>query len=102
MIGLCREYYQNNKNELKKVTNMIKLTDEGFLYKLLNKKLGTEDIQLLYIFRFFIIDLCAAIDNITEMCHVLFRLTNIRINSSFEKQYKPFIQSFYHFSLYIL
>jgi hypothetical protein len=38
-------------------------TDDCFLYKLLNKALRTEDIELLYTFRFFIIDLCAAIED---------------------------------------
>ncbi|CAF1349436.1 unnamed protein product [Adineta steineri] len=37
-------------------------TDECFLYKLLNKALRTEDIELLFTFRFFIIDLCSAIE----------------------------------------
>ncbi len=72
MLRMCRSYYQNNKNELKKIEEFKKsyshekavewYTDECFLYKLLNKALRTEDIELLYTFRFFIIDLCACIE----------------------------------------
>jgi tetratricopeptide (TPR) repeat protein len=72
MLSMCRDYYQNNKNELKKIEEFKKsysrekaiewYTDECFLYKLLNKALRTEDIELLYTFRFFIIDLCACIE----------------------------------------
>ncbi len=73
MIQLCQDYYQNNKNELKKIEKFQKMyrkdqaiqwyTDEGFLYKLLNKALRTENMELIYLFRFFIIDLCEAIEN---------------------------------------
>jgi tetratricopeptide (TPR) repeat protein len=73
MIELCQDYYQNDKIQLKKIESfrinyqnnqaIQWYTDEGFLYKLLNKALRTEDIQLLYTFRFFIIDLCTAIEN---------------------------------------
>lgn len=73
MLNTCRDYYLNNKYELKKIDEFEKsysheqaiewYTDECFLYKLLNKALRTEDIELLYIFRFFIIDLCAAIED---------------------------------------
>ncbi|CAF4866619.1 unnamed protein product, partial [Rotaria socialis] len=38
-------------------------SDECFLYKLLNRGLRTEDIDLLYSFRFFIIDLSTALEN---------------------------------------
>ena len=72
MINLCSEYYQNNPNELSKIIKFEKeyqsnlaiqwYTDECFLYKLLNKALRTEDVQLLYIFRFFLIDLCSIIE----------------------------------------
>ncbi|UJR20024.1 hypothetical protein I4U23_023158 [Adineta vaga] len=37
-------------------------TEECFLYKLLNRAIRTEDTELLYAFRFFIIDLCAALE----------------------------------------
>jgi tetratricopeptide (TPR) repeat protein len=73
MLDMCCGYYQNNKHELKKIeefkqtysreTAIEWYTDECFLYKLLNKALRTEDIELLYTFRFFIIDLCASIED---------------------------------------
>jgi tetratricopeptide (TPR) repeat protein len=73
MIELCQDYYQNNQKELQKIETFRKsyesnqaiqwYTDEGFLYKLLNKALRTEDVELLYTFRSFIIDLCEAIEN---------------------------------------
>jgi tetratricopeptide (TPR) repeat protein len=72
MLSMCRNYYQNNKHELKKIEEFKKsynrekaiewYTKECFLYKLLNKALRREDIELLYTFRFFIIDLCACIE----------------------------------------
>ncbi|UJR20632.1 hypothetical protein I4U23_023757 [Adineta vaga] len=73
MIDMCRDYFKNNKSELEKIEefkqnyshdNAIEwYTNECFLYKLLNKALRTEDIELLYTFRFFVTDLCTAIEN---------------------------------------
>ncbi|UJR20672.1 hypothetical protein I4U23_023793 [Adineta vaga] len=73
MIDMCHDYYKNNKRELEKIKQFKRTycreqaiewyTDECFLYKLLNKALRTKDIELLYTFRFFIIDLCSAIEN---------------------------------------
>jgi len=73
MIQLCQDYYQNNKEELKKIENFQKIyrndqaiqwyTDKGFLYKLLNKALRTKNMELIYLFQFFIIDLCETIEN---------------------------------------
>ncbi|CAF1212100.1 unnamed protein product [Adineta steineri] len=72
MLDMCRDYYKQNKPELKKIKEFQQTytrdkaiewyTDECFLYKLLNKALRTEDIDLLFNFRFFIIDLCSAIE----------------------------------------
>ncbi|CAF1447691.1 unnamed protein product [Adineta steineri] len=72
MLDMCRDYYKKNKKELKKIEEFQNTytrdkaiewyTDECFLYKLLNKALRTEDIELLFTFRFFIIDLCSAIE----------------------------------------
>ncbi|CAF1417907.1 unnamed protein product [Adineta steineri] len=72
MLDMCRDYYKNNKQELQKIEEFQNTytreeaiewyTDECFLYKLLNKALRTEDIELLFNFRFFIIDLCSAIE----------------------------------------
>jgi len=68
MLDMCRDYYRNNKHEVKKIKEFEENYNreqaiECFLYKLLNKALRTENIELLYAFRFFIIDLCATIEN---------------------------------------
>ena len=72
MLSICRNYYRNNKKQIKKIEQFRVsytsdkaiewYTDECFIYKLLNKALRVEDIELLHIFRFFIIDLCAALE----------------------------------------
>ncbi|CAF3840314.1 unnamed protein product [Adineta steineri] len=72
MLDMCRDYYKNNKQELEKIEEFQNnytrhkaiewYTDKCFLYKLLNKAFRTDDIELLYTFRFFIIDLCSAIE----------------------------------------
>jgi hypothetical protein len=59
MIDLCRDYFKNNKYEMEKIEDFRMnykrekaiewYTDECFLYKLLNKALRTEDIELVYI-----------------------------------------------------
>ncbi|CAF4166538.1 unnamed protein product [Adineta steineri] len=77
MLDMCRDYYKNNKQELKKIEEFRNTytrekaiewyTDECFLYKLLNKALRTEDIELLFTFRFFIIDLCSAIEQENQL-----------------------------------
>ncbi|CAF0898778.1 unnamed protein product [Adineta steineri] len=77
MLDMCRDYYKNNKKELKKIEEFQQTytrdkaiewyTDECFLYKLLNKALRTEDIELLFTFRFFIIDLCSVIEQENQL-----------------------------------
>lgn len=72
IINMCLEYYWTDANELIKINEFQSnytsskaiewYTDECFLYKLLNKALRTENIELLYSFRFFIIDLCGALE----------------------------------------
>jgi hypothetical protein len=70
MIEFCRQYYQANGNEreLSKINDFEETyhperacewyTADSFLYRLLNKAIRTEDMELLYLFRFYIIDLC--------------------------------------------
>ncbi|CAF3285608.1 unnamed protein product [Rotaria sp. Silwood2] len=68
MIEKCTDYYRGNRRELKKIDQFRETythddairwyTRDCFLYRLLNKALRTENIELLYAFRFFIIDLC--------------------------------------------
>ncbi|CAF0859397.1 unnamed protein product [Adineta steineri] len=77
MLDMCRDYYKQNKKELMKIEEFQNTytrdkaiewyTDECFLYKLLNKALRTEDIDLLFNFRFFIIDLCSAIEQENQL-----------------------------------
>ncbi|CAF4451520.1 unnamed protein product, partial [Rotaria sp. Silwood2] len=67
MIEFCKNYYRGNEKELKYIRDFeqdyqshmaIKwYTKQTFLYKIVNKALRTEDIELLRIFRFFIADL---------------------------------------------
>lgn len=67
MLEKCTDYYRGNRRELKKIEQFrttytceeaIKwYTRDCFLYRLLNKALRTENIELLYSFRYFIIDL---------------------------------------------
>ncbi|CAF2687844.1 unnamed protein product [Rotaria sp. Silwood2] len=67
MIEYCKNYYYGNEKELKYIREFeqdyqshmaIKwYTKQTFLYKIVNKALRTEDIELLRIFRFFIADL---------------------------------------------
>ncbi|CAM4750362.1 unnamed protein product [Rotaria magnacalcarata] len=73
MLAVCEDFYSSNKEELLKIAEFRKsytpdkaiwwYSDECFLYKLLNRGLRTEDIDLLYSFRFFIIDLSTALEN---------------------------------------
>ncbi|CAF3862702.1 unnamed protein product, partial [Rotaria sp. Silwood1] len=71
MIKMCTNYYRGNKIELKHIQEFDKTykpehaiswyTRASFVYKLVNKALRTEDIEQLYIFRFYISDLCKQI-----------------------------------------
>ncbi|CAF0898740.1 unnamed protein product [Adineta steineri] len=77
MLDMCRDYYKQNKEELMKIEEFKNTytrdkaiewyTDECFLYRLLNKALRTEDIDLLFNFRFFIIDLCSVIEQENQL-----------------------------------
>ncbi|CAF1009310.1 unnamed protein product [Adineta steineri] len=72
LVTICLDFYGTNKQQSKKIDKFRKhyrceqaiewYTDECFLYKLLNRAIRTEDIELLYSFRFFIIDLCTALE----------------------------------------
>lgn len=67
MLDKCTDYYHNNPVELQKIEDFRKhykaeqaitwYTNQSFVYRLLNKALRTEDIDGLYFFRFYIIDL---------------------------------------------
>ncbi|CAF0815539.1 unnamed protein product [Rotaria sp. Silwood1] len=67
MIQICKEYYRGNTKEMNSIYEFEQkyrsedaicwYSKQSFLYKLINKALRTEDIDLLYKFRFFIGDL---------------------------------------------
>ena len=73
MLDKCAEYYQSCLRELQKIQQFREeyipskaiqwYTSECFLYKLLNKALRSEDIDLLYLFRFYIVDLCSQLED---------------------------------------
>jgi tetratricopeptide (TPR) repeat protein len=78
MLDKCRLYYRGNKKEMENIAKFedeytsdqaIKwYTNDSFIYKLINKALRTEDIDALYTYRFYIIDLCACL---AENCRLL-------------------------------
>jgi len=83
MLDKCRLYYRGNKKEMENIdkfereytsSEAIKwYTNDSFVYKLINKALRTEDINALYIYRFYIIDLRACL---TENCKLLHETTS--------------------------
>ncbi|CAF4944081.1 unnamed protein product [Rotaria sp. Silwood1] len=68
MLSKCRDYYHQNKRQLENIdkfeqtyepTKAIEwYTSTTFIYKQVNQALRTENIDLLYLFRFYIVDLC--------------------------------------------
>lgn len=72
ILELCQNYYKSNQHKLKKIEDFQQSYSsdkaiesfiyESFLQKLLSKALRTEDIELICAFRFFIVDLCTAIE----------------------------------------
>ncbi len=72
MLEKCSDYYRSNDTELRKIEEfritytMDKAAEwytiDSFVYRLVNKILRTEDIELLYLFRFYIVDLCSQLE----------------------------------------
>ncbi|CAF1215384.1 unnamed protein product [Rotaria sordida] len=71
MLNYCSKQLQKDRNPTKSLLEIEEFrqtytsndaihwyTKESFVYRLLNRSLRTEDIEALYIFRFFIADLC--------------------------------------------
>ncbi|CAF2102345.1 unnamed protein product [Rotaria magnacalcarata] len=68
MIEQCQQYYRGNTEELKNIDEFTQTytyndairwyTKQCFIHRLCNKALRTQDIELLYIFRYYIQDLC--------------------------------------------
>jgi len=71
MVEICKQYYRGNSKELSLIDQFDReyqskeaihwYSKQSFVYRLINKALRTEDIDLLYIFRFFIGDLTEAL-----------------------------------------
>jgi tetratricopeptide (TPR) repeat protein len=71
MLDKCRSYYSGNQSELAVIDEFERnynaenafrwYTKPCFLFRLLNKALRTEDIEVLYTFRYFIMDLSASL-----------------------------------------
>jgi tetratricopeptide (TPR) repeat protein len=67
MLSACRQFYRGNHRSLKMIDDFDKsyhpdecigwYTRETFIYQLINKALRTEDIEQIYMFRFYIADL---------------------------------------------
>ncbi len=67
LINLCKNEYQDNNIELKKIIEFEKnyspdkalwwYTRDTFFYKILNKALRTQNIHILFLFRSFIVDI---------------------------------------------
>ncbi|UJR38789.1 hypothetical protein I4U23_031454 [Adineta vaga] len=74
MIDECRSYYEGNPNELNNIDKFERTyqskdainwyTRPTFLYRLVNRALRTEDITAMYIFRYFIADLCRSLETV--------------------------------------
>jgi len=72
MLTECRAYYRGNHHALATINDFGRTyrsanainwyTRDCFLYRLVNKALRTEDIRALYKFRFFIVDMCACLE----------------------------------------
>ena len=88
MIEHCYHYYRHNPSQLKNIaefeatytsSNAIRwYTSDTFVYKLINKALRTEDMEVLHTFRFFIIDLCRNLaEKYKEMLDLEFPLPSI-------------------------
>ena len=76
MLDKCHLYYRGNKKKLRNIEQFDKeysianavewYTKDSFIYKLINKALRTEDVDALYTFRFYLIDLCYELADIHE------------------------------------
>ncbi|CAF3259583.1 unnamed protein product [Rotaria socialis] len=83
MIDRCRMYYRGNEKEIKNIAEFENdytpnqairwYTRDTFIYKLINKALRTDDIDSLYNYRFYIVDLSKYL---AENCQILRNLTS--------------------------
>jgi tetratricopeptide (TPR) repeat protein len=72
MLDTCSNCYRGNKRQLEQIQQFQSMytpadavswyTADSFVYRLLNKAFRIEDMELVYIFRFFIFDLCTQLE----------------------------------------
>ena len=72
MLEKCSDYYRSNNIELEKIEQFRRVytmekaaewyTTDSFVYRLVNKVLRTEDIELIHLFRVYIVDLCMQLE----------------------------------------
>ena len=85
MLSKCREYYRGNVKEMKNIDEFERTykpsdaiswyTRDSFVYKLINKALRTEDVQALYLYRYYIVDLCTCLAENYEILRDYYTLT---------------------------
>jgi len=74
MLNKCKDYHRKNEKQISNI-NLFERTynpneairwyaKETFLYRLVNRAFRTEDVELWYIFRSYIIDLCRQLENV--------------------------------------
>ncbi|CAF3603234.1 unnamed protein product [Rotaria sp. Silwood1] len=94
LIALCKKELNNNENELNILYEFTKTyssdqalwwyTRETFIYQFLNQALRLQDIDLLYLFRFFIYDIQKQLElNQCQECIRVYRgqlISNIELN----------------------
>ncbi|CAF4544471.1 unnamed protein product [Rotaria sp. Silwood2] len=107
MIEFCRQYYVTNISELRLIDKFEAnyeptqaiwwYTGNSFVYKMLNQALRSQDIDLLYKFRFFIKDLhvqlvtlCISMLN-TPNTNILYRGQGMRRNEFLQLQQNGFL-----------
>ncbi|CAF1294715.1 unnamed protein product [Rotaria sordida] len=76
MLSECRAYYRNDAVRLAQINEFERkyqskdaiwwYTKPGFLFYLVNKALRSQDIWVLYKFRYFIIDLCCRLEEVSS------------------------------------
>ncbi|CAF4148814.1 unnamed protein product, partial [Rotaria sordida] len=98
MITHCRWFYRDNKSILKQIDefeNVYKSTDairwyskQSFVYRLINVALRTENMSVLYLFRYYLKDLCGQLTQnfrqielyVRDMSFELYR--GVRLNTN--------------------
>ncbi|CAF1238153.1 unnamed protein product [Rotaria sp. Silwood1] len=76
MLSECRAYYRNDVVPLAQINEFERkyqskdairwYTKPGFLFYLVNKAVRSQDISVLYQFRYFIIDLCCRLEEVSS------------------------------------